>query len=57
MTEEYIMRFAKSVCPEAPNLFLSTGERHIIQAATQLIENLRDKVKDLEQTIMKLSTR
>lgn len=47
MTPEYVMRFAKAVCPEAPELFLSTGEQNMLISATQLIEDFRAKVSSL----------
>lgn len=42
--KDYVYRFACACAPEHPELFLSTGERNMLETATEIIEELRAEV-------------
>jgi hypothetical protein len=44
----YLMEFAIAVCPNSPELFLSTGSRNIIISATELILKLQEEIRLLK---------
>lgn len=51
-TPRYVWDFIEAICPEGPNLYLSLfNERRCLQDATQLIRELRTRIKELEQII------
>ena len=44
---EWVIEFARAVCPESPDLLLSTNERNILTAATQKILDLKAELTQL----------
>ena len=54
-TPEWIMRFARAVAPDAPDLLLSTNEENILTAAADKIGHLEAENSRLRDVLEKIA--